>query len=112
MSCPLGIHGGRRGEGRSGAENGPSHGQAEGQSVTQRRRSHSDRTHWLTSRMYRRLSKAARGNRSHANAAHLSRTDVYSSVSPALRKPSISRASSAMKIGLLDQFSCAHLRTV
>jgi hypothetical protein len=28
-----------------------------------------DRTHWLTSRMYRRLSKAARGTRSHSNAA-------------------------------------------
>ncbi len=37
VSCPLGIHDSRRGEGRSGARSGPSHGQAEGQSVTHKR---------------------------------------------------------------------------
>jgi hypothetical protein len=30
----VGIHDSRRGEGRSGTKSGPSHGQAEGQSVT------------------------------------------------------------------------------
>ena len=37
VNCPLGIHDSRRGEGRSGARSGPSHGQAEGQSVTHKR---------------------------------------------------------------------------
>jgi hypothetical protein len=44
VSCPLGIHDSRRGEGRSGARSGPRHGQAEGQSVTLSR--HSVRYEW------------------------------------------------------------------